>query len=81
MVLIWSPNDEVVNPPESAKFSFYDKDYLAIIPVEDTKIYINDLLGLKYLNENNMFHLYQTNCTVIYFSQGINNIRHFIQLV
>ncbi len=63
MVLIWSPNDEVVNPPESAKFSFYAKDYLAIIPVEDTKIYINDLLGLKYLNEKNMFHLYQTNCT------------------
>ncbi len=61
-ILIWSPEDDVVDPPESGKFSFYDATY-EIIPLESTRIYKEDLLGLKYLNENKRLHFHQTNCT------------------
>lgn len=61
-ILIWSENDDVVNPPESGKFSFYDYDY-NIIDIEKTLLYKEDLLGLKYLDEKNGFHIHETNCT------------------
>jgi hypothetical protein len=59
-VMIWSPNDDVIEPPESGQFSFYDKN-LNIVAIEDTLIY--DTLGLKFLNDKNGFHKYKTNCT------------------
>jgi palmitoyl-protein thioesterase len=62
LVLIWSSEDTTVTPSESAKFSFYDKNY-NIINIEDTELYKKDLLGLKYLNDYNKFHIYETNCT------------------
>jgi len=61
-VLVWSPFDDIVNPPESGKFSFFDKTY-NIIPLEDTELYKEDLLGLKELKESNRLHTYATNCT------------------
>lgn len=61
-ILIWSENDDVVNPPESGKFSFYDYNY-NVINIEETLIYKEDLLGLKYLDEKNGFHIHETNCT------------------
>ena len=61
-IMIWSPFDEILNPPESAEFSFYDKDY-TIIPLDKTLLYNHDLLGLKSLNDKNKLHIYKTNCT------------------
>ena len=61
-ILIWSENDDVVNPPESGKFSFYDYNY-NVIDIEETLLYKDDLLGLKYLDEKNKFHIHETNCT------------------
>lgn len=61
-VMIWSTNDETVNPRESAKFSLYDKDY-NLIPIQETELYKNDDLGLRYLDENGRLHIYQTNCS------------------
>jgi len=61
-IMIWSPFDEILNPSESAKFSFYDKDY-TIIDIFHTDIYKKDLLGLHFLNNNNKLHIHQTNCT------------------
>lgn len=61
-VLVWSREDTTVTPSQSAKFSFYDKNF-NIIDIEDTELYKEDLLGLKYLNEYNKFHIYETNCT------------------
>ena len=61
-IMIWSPFDEILNPPESAEFSFYDKDY-TIIPLDKTLLYNDDLLGLKTLNDKNKLHIYKTNCT------------------
>jgi palmitoyl-protein thioesterase len=61
-VMIWSSNDEVVYPAESGKFSFLDKD-MNIIPIEETELYKEDTLGLKYLNDNERLHIYETNCS------------------
>lgn len=61
-ILIWSKNDDVLNPPESGKFSFYDDNY-TIIDIKETRLYKEDLLGLKYLDEKNAFHIHETNCT------------------
>ena len=61
-ITIWSKNDELIDPPESGKFSFYDEEY-NVIDIEDTILYKDDLLGIKYLAENNRFHIHETNCT------------------
>jgi palmitoyl-protein thioesterase len=61
-IVIWSPFDDVINPPESAKFSFFDEEY-NIIPLQDTILYKEDSLGLRELDESNRFHIYETNCT------------------
>jgi palmitoyl-protein thioesterase len=61
-VMVWSPNDGIVYPPESGKFSFYDEFY-NVIALENTDLYKTDALGLKYLNENNKLHIHHTNCT------------------
>jgi len=61
-VVIWSPFDTTVNPPESAKFSVYDSDY-NVVPLELTTMYIEDWLGLRSLAEEGRFNSYETNCT------------------
>lgn len=61
-VMIWSPNDQVLNPAASGKFSFLAEN-LQVIPLEETHLYKKDLLGLKYLNEQNKLHQYETNCS------------------
>ena len=61
-VMIWSPEDKVLDPPESGKFSFFDEDF-NVIPLEDTELYKNDALGLKFLNFMDRLHIYETNCS------------------
>jgi palmitoyl-protein thioesterase len=61
-IVIWSPFDDVLNPPASAKFSFFDAAY-NIIPLRETALYKEDTLGLRALDEDNRFHMYETNCT------------------
>jgi len=61
-IMVWSPNDDIVYPPESGKFSFLDK-YMNIIPIENTELYKKDMLGLKFLNDNERLHTYKTNCS------------------
>ncbi len=59
-VLVWSPNDEIIAPPESGKFSFLNYDF-HVLPVQDTPIYT--ALGLKTLDQTDSFHIYETNCS------------------
>jgi palmitoyl-protein thioesterase len=61
-VMVWSPYDDIVNPPESAKFSFFNEDF-DIVALEDTELYNTDALGLKYLKNEHKLHTYETNCT------------------
>jgi palmitoyl-protein thioesterase len=61
-VMIWSPEDKVLDPPESGKFSFYDEDF-NVIPLKETDLYKDDALGLKFLNFLDRLHIYETNCS------------------
>jgi palmitoyl-protein thioesterase len=61
-VMVWSKNDKVLSPPESGKFSFYD-EYFNIIPLDETELYKNDDLGLRFLNNKGGLHIYETNCS------------------
>jgi hypothetical protein len=60
--MIWSPNDMVLDPPESGKFSFFDEDF-NIIPLEKTDLFQNDSLGLRFLNFIGGLHMFETNCS------------------
>ena len=71
-VMIWSPNDDVLQPPESGKFAFYqinrnnDIIYdwnLPIVELFDTKSFREDWLGLRTLWETGRLHILETNCT------------------
>lgn len=61
-VMIWSPYDDIVNPPESAKFSFFNEEF-EVVALEETELYKTDALGLKFLADNHKLHTYETNCT------------------
>ena len=60
-VMVYSPYDLIVSPPESGIFSTYDIDSLNIIPMEDAIYY--DSLGLKDMDEDNRLYTYTSNCT------------------
>jgi palmitoyl-protein thioesterase len=61
-VMVFSPFDTIVIPPQSAIFSLYDSN-LDIIPIRDTDLYKQDWLGLQKLDKENKLWLYKTNCT------------------
>lgn len=61
-VMIWSPKDKVLDPPESGKFSFFDDDF-NVIPLKETDLYKDDYLGLKFLNFLDKLHTFETNCS------------------
>lgn len=61
-VMVFSPFDSVVIPPQSAIFSLLDSE-LDVIPVKDTELYKQDWLGLQKLDKENKLWLYKTNCT------------------
>lgn len=65
-VMVWSPNDEVIMPPESGKFSLQYLDEsgdLKLYELVDTDLYKSGRLGLKNLNEQNRLKIFQTDCT------------------
>lgn len=62
--MVWSNRDEVIEPPESAKFSMYfvENDELNLFELFDTNLYDENFLGLKTLNLNKKLHIHQTDC-------------------
>ncbi len=63
-IMVWSTNDEVIEPVESAKFSLQQviDGQLVVVDLFDTEIYQQDKLKLKTLNEENRLFIYKTNC-------------------
>ena len=61
-VMVYSKIDEIVKPPESGIFAFYDSD-LNVINLTETELFKQDWLGLKNLQEKNSLHMFSTNCT------------------
>lgn len=63
-VMIWSSNDDVISPPQSGKFEFYDIDEsLEVVNFLNSSQYINNLLGLRTLYDARKLHMLETNCT------------------
>jgi palmitoyl-protein thioesterase len=66
-IMVWSPLDEVIMPPESAKFSLQYVDetdkQVKLLDLVDTYVYKSGCLGLKKLNEENRLRIFTTNCT------------------
>ena len=63
-VMIWSPTDEIIEPPESSKFSMYEvvDNQLTTVELTDSKLYQNDFLKLKTMNEKNRLYTFETDC-------------------
>jgi len=64
-IIIWSSIDNVITPFESSKFEFYDVkniDPLNIIDLDQSEIYNEDRIGLKYLNDNKRLVIKQYDC-------------------
>jgi palmitoyl-protein thioesterase len=73
-VMVWSPNDDVISPPQSGKFEFYDiicdtpDCFKTVTPLKvqnffNSPQYIYDLLGLRTLYDSGRLHMLETNCT------------------
>jgi len=78
-VMIWSGNDDVISPPQSERFEFYDivcgtrqtpgcrerfaNDSLKVQDFFNSSQYVKDLLGLRTLYHSGKLHMLETNCT------------------
>lgn len=78
-VMIWSAADDVISPPQSGRFEFYDivcstretpgcqelitKDALHVQDFFKSSQYVNNLLGLRTLYHSGKLHMLETNCT------------------
>ena len=60
LVLVGGPDDAVIQPWQSAQYSYWDKD-LNVIPYNQLDYYTGDLFGLKTLDEQGKI----TFCTVV----------------
>ncbi len=63
-VMVWSANDEVIEPPESSKFSIYEvnNNELILIELRQSKQYNNDFLKLRTMDNEDRLHIYETDC-------------------
>jgi hypothetical protein len=60
-IMVYSPYDKVLSPPESGKFSTYKDESMDIIPMNQTKMY--STLGLNEMDMGNKINIFQTNCS------------------
>jgi len=51
LVLIMNEDDQIVNPPSSAWFEFYDRWGMWVIPLRKSRFYLDDYIGLRKLDE------------------------------
>lgn len=78
-VMIWSGNDDVISPPQSGSFEFYEivcgtretpgcRERIANNPLKiqnffNSSQYVDNLLGLRTLFHSGKLHILETNCT------------------
>lgn len=61
-------NDSMVQPTESQWFGFYEPQNKSVIPLRKSKLYIEDWLGLRYLDERKRLDLIEIEGDHIKFS-------------
>eukprot|EP01156_Anaeramoeba_ignava_P006395 Anaeramoba_ignava/a348541_12.p1 GENE.a348541_12~~a348541_12.p1 ORF type:complete len:290 (+),score=74.50 a348541_12:11-880(+) len=62
LTLVLSNVDDIINPKESAWFAFFDDKFQNIIPYNETQLYLEDWIGIRYLDENKKLNFQATNC-------------------
>ncbi|KAF7637727.1 hypothetical protein Mgra_00002702 [Meloidogyne graminicola] len=71
-VLVQFLKDEEIQPKESAWFGFYsENDTEKIIPMEQTNLYKQDLIGLKTLEKTGRLHFLSINGKHLHITSGI----------
>lgn len=84
---IYSKNDEVIVPYQSAIFEFYNiekamrNDVLEILELNKSKQYTYDLIGMKYLIINNKYSKYIINCSHTQFKENQELINFINQIL
>jgi len=61
-VMVWSPQDGFIVPEESCKFEFYDENSETIVPFRESTQYLDNLIGLRELDETNRLYMVEANC-------------------
>lgn len=63
-IMIWSPLDEVIKPPESGKLSLFDiiHNNLILVNLFNSNLYKKNNLKLKTMNEQKRLHIFETDC-------------------
>jgi palmitoyl-protein thioesterase len=61
-VMVYSPEDEIIKPPDSGIFATFNSK-LNSIDLFEQQLYKQDWIGLKKLNQENRLHIRKTNCT------------------
>lgn len=67
-LIVWSHIDKVIFPVESSKFEFYnislaeERKELEIAKLNETKEYLNDMLGLRELHKNKKLDIVEYPC-------------------
>ncbi|XP_058120725.1 lysosomal thioesterase PPT2 homolog [Anopheles ziemanni] len=56
LVLVGGPDDGVITPWQSSHFSFYNETY-DVVPLQESTIYTEDLIGLKTLADSGRLHV------------------------
>ena len=82
LVLVKFLRDTMVTPHESEHFGFYaDKDTSKIVPLRESALYTNDLLGLKAMDEQSRVKFLESDTDHLQFTDQwfIDNIIPFLQ--
>jgi len=61
-VMVWSRVDGVIKPEESCKFEFFGVNSETIIPLRESRQYIDNLVGLRTLEETGRLHIIESVC-------------------
>ncbi|CAK5082883.1 unnamed protein product [Meloidogyne enterolobii] len=73
-VLIKFLKDEKMQPKQTSWFGFYaENDTNTIIPMEKTRLYQEDLIGLKTLEESGRLHFLSINGEHLHLPPGVRN--------
>ena len=64
-MVVYSTNDTIISPYGSPMYDLYEyvDGEIVYVPREQTKEYINDVLGIRTLYETNRFQIITTNCS------------------
>jgi palmitoyl-protein thioesterase len=82
LILVKFLRDTMVTPHESEHFGFYEEnDTTKIIPLRESKLYVNDLLGLKTMDEQSRIKFLESDTDHLQFTDKwfIDNIIPYLQ--